>query len=417
MSSLFRTIFSWNPFAASSKEPKKLLLLGLDASGKTTFLYQIKNYADEVETTIPTIGFNVETLQLGGMDFKCWDIGGCDKLRVLWRHYMVDLSAAIFMVDSNDFERMDSVKEEMNIILQELDKKVPLLIINNKIDLPNSRSIEETFRALGLHEMKDRQWEILPCCAINKSQCKDCLSWIQNILSGTTKLFKPKHGLSSEAYFKSEKERREKLLLESKRTNSELISFQDPVLLEVEKHNHRKFTAAWKEWIKRAEVISLEEEFDDENTCLAQFQDANLPSWDHYTHVRLAYILIKRKGTDEGFRAVEEGIRNYIQANQVQTNGKSFHPTMTRFWCHMVAFWLFKYLNTKADVPDTTTKMKNSEFWNYLMFVHEQKDDSTDLAQAGLFRQYYSAEVMFGPIAKSTFSDPDIQPLPLLNVK
>lgn len=36
----------------------KILMLGLDAAGKTTILYQMK--LNQKTTTVPTIGFNVE---------------------------------------------------------------------------------------------------------------------------------------------------------------------------------------------------------------------------------------------------------------------------------------------------------------------------------------------------------------------
>ena len=44
----------------SSKE-MRILMLGLDAAGKTTILYRLK--LAEVVTTIPTVGFNVETVE------------------------------------------------------------------------------------------------------------------------------------------------------------------------------------------------------------------------------------------------------------------------------------------------------------------------------------------------------------------
>ena len=57
-----------------SKDPVRLLMLGLDAAGKTTILYKMK--LNETVNTIPTIGFNVETLKYKNLEFNCWDIGG-----------------------------------------------------------------------------------------------------------------------------------------------------------------------------------------------------------------------------------------------------------------------------------------------------------------------------------------------------
>lgn len=55
MSRLFESLFG-------SKEVR-ILILGLDNAGKTTILYRLQNESDEAVETIPTIGFNVETLQ------------------------------------------------------------------------------------------------------------------------------------------------------------------------------------------------------------------------------------------------------------------------------------------------------------------------------------------------------------------
>src|SRR6478609_1854229 len=67
-----------------SKE-MRLLMLGLDAAGKTTIPYKLKLGQDV--TTIPTVGFNVETVTYKNVKFNVWDVGGQDKIRPLWRHY------------------------------------------------------------------------------------------------------------------------------------------------------------------------------------------------------------------------------------------------------------------------------------------------------------------------------------------
>lgn len=64
----------------------RILLLGLDAAGKTTILYKLK--LNETVTTIPTIGFNVEEVTpVKNVTFTVWDVGGQEKIRPLWRHY------------------------------------------------------------------------------------------------------------------------------------------------------------------------------------------------------------------------------------------------------------------------------------------------------------------------------------------
>ncbi len=49
------------------KKEMRVLMVGLDAAGKTTILYKLK--LGEVVTTIPTIGFNVETVEYKNISF------------------------------------------------------------------------------------------------------------------------------------------------------------------------------------------------------------------------------------------------------------------------------------------------------------------------------------------------------------
>uniref|UniRef100_A0A7N2L2R9 ADP-ribosylation factor n=1 Tax=Quercus lobata TaxID=97700 RepID=A0A7N2L2R9_QUELO len=57
----------------------RILVLGLDNAGKTTILYRLQ--MGEVVSTIPTIGFNVETVQYNNIKFQVWDLGGQTSIR------------------------------------------------------------------------------------------------------------------------------------------------------------------------------------------------------------------------------------------------------------------------------------------------------------------------------------------------
>merc|ERR1719390_328238 len=93
----------------NSKKEMRILMVGLDAAGKTTILYKLK--LGEVITTIPTVGFNVEEVQYKNINFTVWDIGGQDKIRKLWRYYYQNTQGLIFVVDSNDRERIGDARE------------------------------------------------------------------------------------------------------------------------------------------------------------------------------------------------------------------------------------------------------------------------------------------------------------------
>lgn len=169
-----------------------------DAAGKTTILYKLKlgevshecveksqYHAAQVVTTIPTIGFNVETVEYKNISFTVWvrsltqgadnvpnsfcrvqDVGGQDKIRPLWRHYYQNTQGLIFVVDSNDRDRVDNARDELHRMLNEDElRESILLVFANKQDLPNAMSAAEMTDKLGLNGLRHRQWYIQACCA------------------------------------------------------------------------------------------------------------------------------------------------------------------------------------------------------------------------------------------------------------
>lgn len=137
----------------------RILMVGLDAAGKTTILYKLK--LGEVVNTIPTIGFNVETVEYKNIAFNVWDVGGQDKIRLLWRHYYTNTQGLIFVVDSNDRERIEENREELHKMLAEEElKDAVLLVFANKQDLPGAMSCPEITDKLGLHTIRGRTWFI-----------------------------------------------------------------------------------------------------------------------------------------------------------------------------------------------------------------------------------------------------------------
>ncbi|XP_062587609.1 uncharacterized protein LOC134249255 [Saccostrea cucullata] len=140
-------------------------MLGLDAAGKTTILYKIK--LNENVCTIPTIGFNVETVSpVKGVSFTVWDVGGQDKIRPLWNYYFQGTEGLVYVVDSNDRERVIESREELFRILQTDEMRgVPVMVIANKQDLPNALSTSQVAEMMCLHKLTSRKWYIQSACA------------------------------------------------------------------------------------------------------------------------------------------------------------------------------------------------------------------------------------------------------------
>jgi len=178
----------WNKMFG--KKEMRILMVGLDAAGKTTILYKLK--LGEVVTTIPTIGFNVETVEYKNISFTVWDVGGQDKIRPLWRHYYQNTQGIIFVVDSNDKERVDgssnnseaSAKEELHRMLAEDElRDAILLVFCNKQDLPQALSVAEVTERLQLNTIRNRAWYIQATCATTGDGLYEGLDWLSNTLT------------------------------------------------------------------------------------------------------------------------------------------------------------------------------------------------------------------------------------------
>ncbi|XP_020896460.1 ADP-ribosylation factor 1 [Exaiptasia diaphana] len=159
------------------KEELRLLMVGLDAAGKTTILYHLK--LDEAVNTIPTIGFNVEVIEYKNITFTVWDIGGQDKIRTLWRLYFQETQGLIFVVDSNDRERIQEAKDELYRLLKEDElKRAALLVLANKQDLPDAMTASELSECLSLHSLRSRNWYIQSTCALKGQGIFEGLEWL-----------------------------------------------------------------------------------------------------------------------------------------------------------------------------------------------------------------------------------------------
>ncbi|CAF9922316.1 MAG: ADP-ribosylation factor, Arf Arf6 [Gomphillus americanus] len=162
-----------------SKE-MRLLMLGLDAAGKTTILYKLKLNQDV--TTIPTVGFNVETVTYKNVKFNVWD----RKPSVAVWAYVDGIGHAgtqglIFVIDSNDRARIDEARQELHrIILDREMKEALLLVFANKQDIHGAMSPQEVQERLKLNQLKDKIWYVIPSCATTGEGIFEGLGWLSN---------------------------------------------------------------------------------------------------------------------------------------------------------------------------------------------------------------------------------------------
>jgi len=163
-------------------QDKRILLLGLDAAGKTTILYKL--HMGDIITTIPTIGFNVEEVIYRSLRMTMWDVGGQDKIRPLWRHYYQGSNALIYVVDACDHDRITEAKKELYGILADGNlQDIPILILANKSDLMHALSVSEITRLFDLQAMRDHSWYVQASSAISGEGLYEGLDWLSQMLS------------------------------------------------------------------------------------------------------------------------------------------------------------------------------------------------------------------------------------------
>ncbi|KAH8084051.1 ADP-ribosylation factor family-domain-containing protein [Filobasidium floriforme] len=160
----------------SSKEVK-LLILGLDAAGKTTILYKITT--GEVVAAAATVGSNHEVYTYKNMKLGLIDIAGQSSHRQSWSQYFQATSGVILVIDSTDRARMDLVRQELLKMMSDENLKDALLLVYaNKQDLPNAMSPSEVSTGLNLTSLKDRDWQIFGASALKGAGLFEGLDWL-----------------------------------------------------------------------------------------------------------------------------------------------------------------------------------------------------------------------------------------------
>uniref|UniRef100_A0A3B5AY38 ADP-ribosylation factor-like protein 6 n=1 Tax=Stegastes partitus TaxID=144197 RepID=A0A3B5AY38_9TELE len=177
------------------KKEVNVLCLGLDNSGKTTIINQLKpanvsplsedwKHASQTQAQeiVPTIGFNIEKFKSSSLSFTVFDMSGQSRYRNLWEHYYKESHAIIFVIDSGDKLRMVVAKEELDTLLNHDDirsKKIPVLFFANKMDLRDAMSSVKVSQMLSLEKIKDKPWHICASNAIKAEGLQEGLDWLQ----------------------------------------------------------------------------------------------------------------------------------------------------------------------------------------------------------------------------------------------
>ena len=110
------------------------------------------------------------------------------QIRPLWRHYFQNTQGLIFVVDSNDRDRVSEARDELHRMLNEDElRDAVLLVFANKQDLPNAMTAAEITDKLGLHSIRQRHWFIQSTCATSGEGLYEGLDWLATNIANAGK--------------------------------------------------------------------------------------------------------------------------------------------------------------------------------------------------------------------------------------
>ncbi|XP_028671743.1 ADP-ribosylation factor-like protein 6 [Erpetoichthys calabaricus] len=177
---LFHKLSNW---LRLKRQEANVLCVGLDNSGKSTIINQLKPSSAQTQDIVPTIGFCVEKFSTSSLTFTVFDMSGQGRYRSLWEHYYRDAHAIIFVIDSGDKVRIVVAKEELDMLLHHSDvkhRRIPILFFANKSDLQDSLSSVKVSQMMGLDNIKNKPWHICASNALTGEGLQEGVDWLQD---------------------------------------------------------------------------------------------------------------------------------------------------------------------------------------------------------------------------------------------
>ena len=161
-----------------SRKHRRVLLVGLDAAGKTTLLFRL--YAGKSLNTIPTVGFNVKTVPFQGLQLHVWDVGGQEQLREFWRHHFTGTQGLVFVVDAADRDRLVHARAEFErVVADEQLADAAVLVLANKQDAPGAVQPAELEQLLDIRRLcEHKKWTVRPTTLTSGDGVTEAFTWL-----------------------------------------------------------------------------------------------------------------------------------------------------------------------------------------------------------------------------------------------
>lgn len=110
---------------------------------------------------------------------KCWDIGGQEQYRSEWSRYTKGCDVVLYVVDAAAPQKLAAAKKELHKLLDDGSiGSTPMLVLANKIDLPEHVGESELIEKLQLNYVMETPWMVLPISAMQCTNVDQVVEWL-----------------------------------------------------------------------------------------------------------------------------------------------------------------------------------------------------------------------------------------------
>ena len=188
------------------KKPKRrILVLGLDHSGKTTMVERLKMEAAHakamrkqkkkkgeadrssavVAPTAPTVGYQESIFAHKGVKLTSFDMSGSAHYRHLWEHYFEEVNGLVFVIDAADRGRFGEVADcpaELLVNEKFEENQAPILFLANKMDLPGAAEANEIVNGMNLNikRIRNRAWNVSATNSLTGEGLLPAFAWLSD---------------------------------------------------------------------------------------------------------------------------------------------------------------------------------------------------------------------------------------------
>ncbi|OAA80362.1 ARF-like GTPase ARLP2 [Akanthomyces lecanii RCEF 1005] len=356
---------------------RRVLLMGVNYSGKTTLLYRWKT--GEVVNSIPTIGFNVETIRhSSGHTFEVWEPGGSDKARPLFRHYYDNVELVIFLHNCADMSMFDEQLDWFKTLATDGELyHAPILVVPAVQDTmaPDTKTedlakIMAAYANVAANYRRPEPIKIFNCPGFSARTTENP----ETVLDEVAKMLPGK--------------RRDATKPPDTKAPNYPPSASD---------------------VERAKTMTDADEKNMESFWSA-FEDESLAPWDHYNHLKAGFFVLIE--TFEQGGAILDAAETFVgHLDRLRTaNPELFrdesHRTMTTFWLAQLQVAAANYINSLASARP----LQRDDFKNVLLKTPQLTDER-------LWSEHYSEDVLFTQDAKDGWCLPNLKPLPSVTTR